>query len=38
MGTIEVAVHLVAPDNEGMVVSDRMGRYVRDFREPGLRF
>jgi ketosteroid isomerase-like protein len=31
-GTIEVAVHLVARDREGKVVSDGQGRHVYDFR------
>jgi ketosteroid isomerase-like protein len=31
-GTIEVAVHLVARDKEGKVVSDGQGRHVYDFR------
>jgi ketosteroid isomerase-like protein len=31
-GTIEVAVHLVARDKEGRVVSDGRGRHVYDFR------
>jgi ketosteroid isomerase-like protein len=31
-GTVEVAVHLVARDKDGRVLSDEQGRHVYDFR------
>jgi ketosteroid isomerase-like protein len=31
-GTVEVAVHLVARDKEGKLLSDGMGRHVYEFR------
>lgn len=31
-GTIEVAVHLVARDEDGKVINDAQGRHVYDFR------
>jgi ketosteroid isomerase-like protein len=31
-GTVEVAVHLVARDKDGKVLSDQQGRHVYDFR------